>query len=167
MLVLNCTRKLADHLGLSISKEPPRKTTSTLGEWTATYFIYNDEPIYLFVNNVTLFSFTSKNVKLDNVKSEFLLGLVDALYRAGISFEAINTIYEEYDQIIFIKNTNRRILGSINNLIYHYGYTIRRAKDNGNVNMDAVEAKMIKLPFKHLSYKYPIEMLMTKLKKGE
>ncbi|MBI5806244.1 hypothetical protein HZA73_09380 [candidate division TA06 bacterium] len=166
MRSLNCTRKLADHLGLSISPDEPEQTPSILGDWTVTYFLFGDQTIYLFVNNDTLFSFTSKNVKADNIKTEFLSGLVDALYRAGTPFEKINMIHEEYCQIAIAKNTNKRILGSINNLIYHYDYTMRRSLKNGNTNLDAVEAKMIKLPFKYLSYKYPIELLKAKLGRG-
>jgi ribosome-associated toxin RatA of RatAB toxin-antitoxin module len=43
---------------------------------------------------------------------------------------------------------------------------MRQSTKNREINLDSIEAKMIKMPFKYLSYKYPIEALKAKLERG-
>ncbi len=94
---------------------------------------------------------------------EIFAGLIDSLHRANVPFDIIEKIRKESIDIIFVKNTNRRIIGSINNLIYMYQFTMKQYQDIYSVNMSEVERKMIRVPFKYLSYKFPIEVLKDKL----
>jgi hypothetical protein len=163
-MTLYCTNKLLAQWGISPDKCISKPSQSFMGDWTATYFIFDDRLIYLFVNNATLFSFVLKDIDLKNIEYEFKSGVSDALHRAGISFESIGKITKENKNIVFAKNTDRRILGSMNNLVSLYQYTMSQHRSFDTVNMSEVESKMLKVPFKFLSYKQPVEMLKERLK---
>ena len=163
MLILHCTNKFMTQLGLKPSSEKPASKKTILGDWSATYFYYNEDKIFLFVNNATLFSFTLRGLALDMLNIEIFAGLIDSLHRANVPFDIIDKIRKESRDIKLVKNTNRRIIGSINNLIYMYQFTLQQYQDIYSINMSEVERKMIRVPFKYLSYKLPIEVLEDKL----
>lgn len=163
-MILYCTNKLLAQWGISPDKSISEPAPTFMGDWTATYFVFDDRLIYLFVNNATMFSFVLKDIDLKNIEYEFKSGVSDALHRAGISFESIGNITKENKNITFAKNTNRRILGSINNLITLYQYTMSQHRSLDTVNMSEVESKMWEVPFKYLSYKQPVGLLKEKLK---
>jgi len=163
MLTLHCTNKFMAQLGLKPSSGIAELKKTILGDWSATYFYHNDDKVFLFVNNATLFSFTLHGLAPDMLDIEIFAGLIDSLHRANVPFDIIEKIRKESIDIIFVKNTNRRIIGSINNLIYMYQFTMKQYPDIYSVNMSEVERKMIRVPFKYLSYKFPIEVLKDKL----
>jgi len=118
-----------------------------LGSWSATYFYHNDDKVFLFVNDATLFSFTLRCLTPEIMKIEIMAGLIDSLYRVNVPLDIIEKIRKESDDIVFTKNTNRRIVGSINNLIYLYQCYMQQCKDRYSVNMSDIENKMHQVPF--------------------
>lgn len=164
MFILHCTNKFLDLLNIKPSRKKVEEDKSLLGSWSATYFYHNDDKVFLFVNDATLFSFTLRCLTPDIMKIEIMAGLIDSLYRVNVPLDIIEKIRKESDDIVFTKNTNRRIVGSINNLIYLYQCYMQQCKDRYSVNMSDIENKMHQVPFKYLSYKLPIDMLRSKLK---
>lgn len=163
MLILHCTNKFLDHLGLSVSNTKPGKEKSILSDWSATYFWHNDQLVYLFVNNDTLFSFTVRDMQPATFKLDLYAGLIDSLQRAQVPFDLVDTMGKEMRDIILKKNTNRHILGSINNLVFMYQHMMKLSENQDMINMNDIERKMITVPFKYNNYRYPIELLKEKL----
>lgn|GEM_PF-3067555 len=164
MLILHCTNKFLDQLEIEPSMEKVVSDRGILGSWSATYFYYNNDKVFLFVNDATLFSFTLRCLTSDIMKIEIMAGLIDSLHRVNVPLNIIGKIRKESDDIIFTKNTNRRVIGSINNLVYLYQYSMQQYRDRYSINMNEIESKMHRVPFKYLSYKLPVDVLKSKLK---
>lgn len=164
MLVFHCTNKYLEHLAIKPSIKKIEEGKSLLGSWSATYFYHNNDKVFLFVNDATLFSFTLRGLTPDIMKIEIMAGLIDSLYRVNVPLEVIEKITKESEDIIFTKNVNRRIVGSINNLVYLYQCAMQQYRDRFSINMSEIEGEMRRVPFKYLSYKMPIDILKFKLK---
>jgi len=163
MLYLHCTNKFVKHLGLIVSNAKPDKTRSFLSDWSATYFWHNDQMVYLIVNNETLFSFTVRDLHPSTYKLDIFAGLIDSLQRAEIPFETIDSIRNDLRDIVIKKSSNRHILGSINDLVFMYQYSMKLSESDELINMNEIEKKMTNVPFKYLNYKYPIDIMNDKL----
>jgi len=165
MLYLHCTNKLVENLRIPISDQKKIYIESFLLDWTATYFWFKDTRVYLFVNNKTLFSFIAKEIILSTLKLDITAGIIDSLHKENISIENITPVISKINDIIFVKNTNRIILGSINQIVYFYQYNLNISEDIDNVNITEIERKVNRVPFKYLSYIYPVDVMKDKLRK--
>lgn len=121
----------------------------------------------LFTNEKTLYSFMIPKVKkenLQNIFDEFLFNLNMNLQAEGFSLEVINRVLAEYTEMGFAKTASRHVLGSMNELTFHYEYLITQRYDgiertrilcgNKEVNRSLMRGS------RHL---YPIEMLQELL----
>lgn len=146
MQLIRCTAKLRKEMGLKkddLVEESPR--FSLLGQWHANLVYVNRRKCILFVNDMTLFNFMAADMprsEIRNLGDMFRLFLRSVLSEEGLGEEALAKVLGEYSEIRFGKSNDRSVLGSINDLAYHYEFSIL---ESGGVQSAAIPSIIKKL----------------------
>lgn len=163
MQLIRCTKKLQKEVGVKQSElcdDEPR--FSYLGPWHANLIHIDRRKCVLFVNDKTLFNFIAPDVsraqirELDKLFRNYLLCV---LADAGIAEASRVSILSEYDEMGFANTNSKSVLGSMNDLAFHYKYHILEA---GGVHSPAVPEiirRLNRMPMGSLKYVFPIEAL--------
>jgi hypothetical protein len=163
MQLIRCTKKLQKEMGLSANSLctiPPQD--SFLGTWHANLIYIDRKKCVLFVNDRTLFNFIIPDLLRDQIRS--LDGIFKSYLQCVLASEKFPDWFLAKAQVeletIHYGNTNsKRILGSMNDLAFHYKYYIL---SEGGVHSPAVPAiiqQLNRIPMGALEYVFPIEAL--------
>jgi hypothetical protein len=163
MQLIRCTKKLQKEMGLKkndVSENEPSE--SYLGSWHANLIYIDGKKCVLFVNDKTLFNFIVPDILRAHIRelsSIFKVNLECVLASEGVPESAKTTIMSEYDSIQYANTNNKSVLGSMNDLAFHYKYHI---KSEGGVHSHAVPSiikQLNHMPMGALEDVYPIEAL--------
>jgi hypothetical protein len=163
MQLIRCTKKLQKEMGLKPSDlctEEPR--FSFLGPWHANLIHIDRRKCVLFVNDNTLFNFIVPDLsraQIRDLDKLFKNYLSCVLADAGIAEAYRGRILSEYDDVGFANTSSKSVLGSMNDLAFHYTYSIQEA---GGVHSPAVTEiirRLNRMPMGALKYVFPIEAL--------
>ncbi|MFQ5470191.1 MAG: hypothetical protein ACE5EH_07775 [Gammaproteobacteria bacterium] len=163
MQLIRCTKKLQKEMGLKQSGlcvEGPR--FSYLGPWHANLIHIDRRKCVLFVNDKTLFNFIVPDVSRIQIREldKLFKGYLSCVLSDDDFAEADrNRILSEYEEIGFANTNSKSVLGSMNDLAFHYKYHILEA---GGVHSPAVPEiirKLNRMPMGAIKYTYPIEEL--------
>lgn len=150
-------------MGLNITQsESPKFIAGKLGSWHANLIYINGKKCVLFVNDTTLFNFIVVGVKKAQIKE--LSKLFITLLSCTLSFESIpevikEEILNEYNEISYINTDNRSVLGSINDLAFHYKYLIQTEGGTSSPHIPHIISKLNHMPMGAIQYKYSIDAL--------
>ena len=166
MQLLRCTKKLQKEIRLKKEEiQIEDGHSSCLGSWHANLFFIDRHRCILFTSDKTLFNF----VVLDIPKAELQALAAVFKYHLGcvlgddedITEDVRQKILSEYTEIGYANTNNRRVLGSMNELIFQYEHGIIT---NGGVH-SAVVPSLIKqlnrIPMGAIDYQYPIDALLA------
>ena len=163
MQLIRCTGKLQKEMGLKktdlIENEPNQ---SYLGSWHANLIHINGKKCVLFTNDRTLFNFIAPNVtraEIRKLSAMFREYLQCVLAEEKLGNSARERILSEYNEVGYAKSNNKSVLGSMNDLAFHYKYHIQ---DEGGIHSYAIPSiihKLNHMPMGAIDYKYPIEAL--------
>jgi hypothetical protein len=163
MQLIRCTRKLQKEMGLKQSDlraEEPR--FSYLGAWHANLIHIDRRKCVMFVNDKTLFNFIAPDVSKVQIRE------LDVLFKGYLSCVLADDgmgeadramILSEYDEVGYANTNSKSVLGSMNDLAFHYKYSIQEA---GGVHSPAVPEiirRLNRMPMGALKYVFPIEAL--------
>jgi len=163
MQLIRCTTKLQKEMGLKktdLFAEEPR--FSYLGPWHANLIHIDRRKCVLFVNDKTLFNFLVPDVtraQIRELDKQFKGYLSCVIADAGISEADRARILSEYAQVGYANSNSKSVLGSMNDLAFHYKYSIQEA---GGVHSPAVPGiirRLNRMPMGSLKYVFPIEAL--------
>jgi hypothetical protein len=163
MQLIRCTKKLQKEMGLKQSDlcaEEPR--FSYLGPWHANLIHIDRRKCVLFVNDKTLFNFIVPDVSRAQIREldKLFKGYLSCvLADAGISETERAKILSEYDDVGYANTSCKSVLGSMNELAFHYKYSIQEA---GGVHSPAVPEiirQLNRLPMGAIKHVFPIEAL--------
>jgi hypothetical protein len=163
MQIIQCTGKLQKEMGLKPSdlscKDPD---PVILGRWHANLIYINRRKCILFANDKTLFNFIASDVSRPQIKklSELFLSYLSCvLSDEGIDDIIKNKILSEYEAVEYAKTKSKSVLGSLNDLAYHYTYHIQEAGGVHSAMVPEIIRKLNRMPMGALEYKYSIEVL--------
>jgi len=163
MQLIRCTKKLQKEMGLKQSDlcvEEPR--FSHLGQWHANLIYIDRRKCVLFVNDKTLSNFIVPDLSRAQIRSLdklFMTYLGCVLADAGIAEVDMAKIVAEYDSVEFANTNSKSVLGSMNELAFHYKLSIHEA---GGVHSPAVPEiirRLNRMPMGTLDYAFPVEAL--------
>lgn len=163
MQLIRCTKKLQKEMALKQSdlcEEEPH--FSYLGPWHANLIHIDRRKCVLFVNDKTLFNFIVPDLskaQIRDLDKLFKSYLSCVLADAGIPDADRNRILSEYDEVGYANSNSKSVLGSMNDLAFHYKYSIQEA---GGVHSQAVPGiirRLNRMPMGALKYVFPIEAL--------
>lgn len=167
MQLIRCTKKLQKEMGLKLSDlctEEPR--FSYLGPWHANLIYINRRKCLLFANDMTLFNFIVPDVSRENIrelKELFTSYLSCILANEGIEEAERERILSEYDEIGFANTNSKSVLGSMNDLAFHYKYSIL---ESGGVHSPAVPGiirQLNRMPISAIKEVFPIDALKARI----
>ena len=168
MTLIHCTQKLLKELGNPPLQSPADKPNKKgLGNWYANLLRIDRKKCILFTNEKTLYSFLIPKVnkeKLKNIIDEFLFNLNMNLQAEGFPLEVITKVMQEYTDIGFAKTASRHVLGSMNELNFHYEYLIiQRYEGIENIRILGVNKEVNRSLMRGSRHLHPIEMLQELL----
>ena len=124
MQLIRCTKKLQKEMGFKksdISDDEPKE--SHLGSWHANLIHIDRKKCVLFVNDKTFFNLIIPDIpraQIRELSSLFKMTLECVLATEGIPEMAKTKIMSEYELIQYSNTNNKSVLGSINDLAFHY-----------------------------------------------
>lgn len=137
---------------------------SYLGSWHANMLHIDGKKCILFTNDKTLFSFIAPDVtraqikKLDELFKDLL---VCVLLDEGFSKTVIEKILLEYSEIAYAKTNNKSVLGSMNDLAWHYKFSIL---DSGGIHSPAIPSiirQLNHMPMSAIEFTFAIDALRS------
>ncbi len=164
MQLIRCTAKLIKELGLTKSEladEPPK--FSFLGQWHANLIYISRRKCVLFANDKILINFIVPDVsraEIKNLGSMFESTFHCILADEGYSQKQIIKILAEYSEIGIGKSNNRSVLGSLNDLAFHYEHSILESGGPHSAAIPSIISRLNRMPM-HASKKciFPIDEL--------
>lgn len=168
MQLIRCTQKLIKEIGIKncdLVVDDPK--FGYLGAWYANLIRIDRRKCVLFTNEGTLYSFLVAGVKkADLIRFDhlFVSNLRANLESEKFGSQVIDKVLKEYSEIGIGKTKSKSILGSMNDLAFHFEFTILH--DGGVMACDiiAINQKMNRIPMSAIGYSYSIEKLRIKLK---
>jgi hypothetical protein len=157
MVTLKCTRKLLKLLGGIITEEPP-SPTSALGDWYANAIPTAAGELIVFANERTLLSVALPIEMIDTLVSAFAVRVYNLLMLIDVTKKIALRESTELRQIEFAKTTSRSILGSLNEISYHYQLIAERNTAGEPLRLSEVELHLSQTLHKPLDYVYPAEV---------
>lgn len=163
MQLIRCTGKLQKEMGVKktdlVEGEP---TFSFMGQWHTNLIYINKKKCVLFTNDKTLFNFIVTDVSRAEIK-ELSKMFIDNFYcilaDEGIEQETINKICQEYGEVRYAKTSSKSVLGSMNDLAFHYKFLIQEAGSVYSHLVPGIIKQLNRMPMGPLKYRYPIEAL--------
>lgn len=163
MQLIRCTGKLQKEMGLKksdlLESEP---NSSYLGSWHANLIHIDRKKCVLFVNDKTLFNFIVLDVSREKIKELSVLFkyyLQCTLVGEGLEELAKDKILSEYTQLAYAKTNSKSVLGSMNDLAFHYKYNILEDGGVHSHTIPSIISGLNHMPMGAIKYKYPIDAL--------
>lgn len=163
MQLIRCTKKLQKEMGLKksdLSGSEPK--LSFLGPWHANLIYIDRRKCILLVNDKTLFNFIIPDVSRAQIQKldELFKGYFECvLPEEGFGKIDKERIMTEYQEIEYSNTNSKSVLGSMNDLAFHYKYHIL---SEGGVHSSALPniiKKLNRMPMGAIEYRFPIEAL--------
>jgi hypothetical protein len=163
MQLIRCTKKLQTAMGIKHEALIQHEVESSLlGSWHANLLIIDRSKCVLFANDKTLFNFIIPDVQKaqwQKIDAEFKAWLQCVLADEGFDTTVIEQVLSEYNQIGFANTSNRSVLGSMNDLAFHYQVRIEEAGGIHSYMMPEIIKTMNRVPFSRLEHYNPIKSL--------
>jgi hypothetical protein len=163
MQLIGCTAKLRKEMGLKPSDLfPGEAPTSTLGPWHANLIHVGRRKCVLFANDRTLFNFIAPDVSRDKIRrlgELFLDYLNPVLVQEGFPSRLREIISAEYSEVAFTKAHDKSVLGSMNDLAFHYEDNILSAGGVHSPEVPRIISTLNRMPMGAIKYSYPVEAL--------
>ncbi|MFQ5471234.1 MAG: hypothetical protein ACE5EH_13210 [Gammaproteobacteria bacterium] len=167
MQLIRCTKKLQKVMGLKQSdpytKEP---CFSYLGPWHANLIHIDRRKCVLFVNDKSLFNFIVPDV------ARSLIRELDKLFKGYLSCvlsdEGLGEtdrarILSEYDEVEYANTNSKSVLGSMNDLAFHYKYSILESGGVHSPTLPGIIRQLNRMPMSAIKEVFPIEALKARI----
>ena len=165
MMIIRCTGKLQKEMGLKKNDlETVEPQFSYLGSWHANLLHIDGKKCVLFTNDKTLFSFIAPGVTRAQIKnlSELFIDLFQCvLADEGFSKIIVGKILSEYSEVTYSKTNSKSVLGSMNDLAFHYKFLIL---DSGGIDSPAIPGiikQLNHMPMSAIEFTYAIDALRS------
>lgn len=116
MMTLNCTKKMAKRLPFPLTVSP-QPSTNVLGPWCANTFNVGRVPLIILTNERTLLSVFIPLKEIRTFHDRFLDSLEILFHSIALSSDQIHREMEEMKTVQFTNQTNRTVLGSMNDFV--------------------------------------------------
>lgn len=163
MLQLKLTQKVQKELGIKPKDMPEAiQSNTSLGDWFVNIFMLERRKVLIFVNEKTLLSFVAYGVKKENIKKlhvVFLKGLEQLLSLEEVEDKKINDVLDEYQDFDFTKTDNKKVLGSMNDLVNMYDHMIYVQGGIQSSDLTDVIKRINRTPQRNIGWSYSIEVV--------
>lgn len=163
MQLIHCTQKLLKEMGLKKSDLPTDSSPgAVLGPWHANLLYIDRRKCILLANDKTLFNFIVPDLKKEHIRqldALFPQWLQCILAEEGFDEAIRDKIMVEYRDIGFASTHSRVVLGSMNDLAFHYKIQIESAGGVHSYMIPQIIRQLNRMSMKPLGYGFPIYAL--------
>ena len=167
MQLIRCTAKLRKEMRLKDSALcTGAEEEGRLGPWHANLIYINRRKCVLFVNDRTLINFIVPDVsraEIRELRKVFLSFLHPVLAEEGLSSTERESIASEYSEVCYAKSSSKSVLGSMNDLAFHYEHRILMAGGILTPELPGIISDLNRMSMGALQYTFPIEELRNVL----
>ncbi len=131
-----------------------------LGSWTVNLFNQDRRKVLIFVNDLTLYSFILFGVRKEHYKNlpqTFVNGFYQLLSIDGFNEKEIAYLMGGVEDITYSKTSSKKILGNMNDLIWHYQYLISNGGGLEYANIGEIIHRLNRMPQRNIEWSYSIE----------
>ncbi len=149
---------------------PDHVPSGRLGPWHANLIYIDGRKTVLFVNDRTRYNFIVPDVTRAQVRSlraVFAHWFSCVLSDGGFSGSAKARILEECREVICARTSDRRVLGSMNELAVHYKFSVLDAGGVHSAEVPAIIRNLNRMPSAAIGYHCPVELLRDLYKDGK
>ncbi len=147
MAIIRCTKKLLSEL--KIKNGELSQTPNDLNSWHANIFLVDRKKCVIFTHDRTLYSFIVPGLTkpdFQDFKEIFRQRLFKSLAAEGLPRKQIEVFLEDTRSIEFASTNNRRVLGSMNDMVHQAKYQISAEGGPLNVDMDKLNHYINQIP---------------------
>lgn len=157
MLVLKCTAEVQRAIGLTKQQiVEAHAVPAPLGGWYVHRFTIGRTQCYLFMSEVSLLSFLlyqgKKKVNDQTLPLMFMTGLGQLLAMKGFEPDLIHLALQDYSSCQFTKTDSRKLLGSMNDLVYCYRAMIEAQGGLNSCDLTRTIMKINDMPQRTLNW---------------
>ena len=168
MVQLRLTEKLRKALAIPISElSAINEESDGFGNWTLNLFVADRRKCVIFVNEKTLYSFITFGLKKSNIAhfpEIFLNCLIQLLELDGFSEKQIHYLVGQYGEIQFTKTASKKVLGNINDLVWHYQHRINSLGGFKYADVGEIIHSLNRMPQRNIGWGYSIEAVKAMAK---
>ncbi len=130
---------------------------SFLGSWHANLIHINRKKCVLFTNDKTLFNFLVPDVvrsQLSDLDKLFRSWFECILSEEGFDSELKLKVLSEYQEIGYLASNSKTVLGSMNDLAFHYKYLLLSGGGVHSCDLPKIIRNLNRMPMGALDYQY-------------
>ncbi len=156
-MTLRCTRLVRDRLHLPRQTVPePQPSTSRLGDWYIHLVRFGRPEFAIATSERSLLTVLFPARALRTALAPNLRGAVGSLLESlGVSGEAVAREIAAMEPVTFGRATNRRVLGSMNELAFQASVLLERGDDLLTISRRLADTPMSAIGTKQGDYGYP------------
>jgi hypothetical protein len=163
MPVIMSTRNLWKAIGGS-GPLPPRSkgdvSNSRLGAWCGNVASFHEGDFIVAMNELTYTTLVFRFVPLPGFVASFSFSLGMQLAEIGAEQEAIESETKAaFDELLFRKNDNRSLLGSLNDVCFHVGWHLEGSNRCDSETILSIQRRLNEMPHVHHEPSIPNEGL--------
>jgi hypothetical protein len=130
MITLCCSLKVRQRLGLPNNLPPAKPATSVLGNWYVSLQHFGKLQMILATSEASLLSvvFPARDLRL-KLESSLQAGLGGLLLALGVDRNLVTREQQQMEEVAYSTTTNRRVIGSMNQLGMFLGLELERTAD--------------------------------------
>jgi hypothetical protein len=165
MVTLRCTRKLLKYLNI-VPDETPEPSTGALGDWYANLVPTVAGDLIIFVNERSLLAVAVPEWEVENLVPLFRARVANLLGMIGVSVEVAGRELSHLDPVRFGKTASRSVIGSMNDMAWHYQWMAEEGKKRGQLSLSEAEEELSRIPCSPLGYRCPADVAKELLHGG-
>lgn len=170
-VIFHCTKKALTEF--KIKNAPNLIPVSNAPFWNSWYcnvIKLGRQKWFLFTNTKTLLSFMVAKGRKDASKTleiAFRFYLAKTLESEGLPLGKIHDIVSNINGIVFSKTSNRSVLGTMNDIAFHYLFGLTRTDEYRCEKFEDLVKSINDLPMGALKYDSPSRFLRKLLQAGD
>ena len=153
MVTIRCTRKLLRRLDVAADDTMPESTT-ILGDWYANILYSRPNQLVLCVSARSLLPVVLPAREIGTLAPRFCDALGSVLMALRIPKGVVEAEMREMEHSVYGPTQNRRLLGSVNDFMYHLSVLVDQKPDLSPTEM---ALHLAAIPCAPIGYKFPRE----------
>jgi hypothetical protein len=166
LVILRCTRKLLNALGVEPEKDLP-PPANVLGEWYAHLIETAAGGLVVFANARTLLSVALPAAALPQLIPLFAVRVYNLLRIIGVPKKSAAQEISMYRDALFTRTADRSALGSLNEIARYYQYVAETSGPDEPLNLQQVELTLSRYLHKPLEYSHPADIAVDLFTGGQ
>lgn len=168
MSSFRCTQAVLKDLGIKPSNnEDPNPPAGYFGDFYVHLVSIQRRKVLVFTSADTLYTFLVAGIskaERRNLHPVFLSNLRTALTADGVHEHVIEQVLGEYKQSTIKKAENRRVVGSMNDMIETIRFEVEYRRGWDACGLQNLNRMLNETPYKFIGYKCPMDFLNERLR---